>query len=666
MRELARPVGIGFAGQAEVSEVVGWAERARRHGIHIVWMHDTPYQRDAVTYMAAIAAQVPEIQLGLAAISVYTRHPAVIAMTVSALDEMAPGRVSLGLGTTIPLRLAQMGIPYDPAEGVERVSQAVDTLRAMWAGQRVPSATPNFPPIQPMFPPVHHVPLYIAAYRTPFLELAGQKADGYLARPAESIPNLRRLITTLRSASVRAGRDEDAVNVAGYLLTHVDKSRREALNRAKREPFVIYMISVLSNFSIEQAGFEPELRDRIAAAWRAEDYHKAAELMPDDVLDAFMLCGTEEEVAEGSARFNQAGMNTPILQPIVQENDQVQKIIRAASIYGSSAVVLETQKASGQAMTVNTSRRGAQPGDRLSPFERIWRQFGALTEIARPFSLTGAIVPVAAAGALAFSGRVFEFLPFVSALAASVLLQIGSNIINEIYDVRHGVDAITSPRASQALLKGRLTEKQAFRLAMGVFGLAILLGIDLIALRGWPIALLGLFGALAGYSYTAPPLQLKYKAASVPLVFLVFGPLMVGGAYYAITDGITLQALIVSLPIGLLITAVLHGNEWRDIIDDARYGVGTVATHVGRKWAYLAYIGLVTAAYLSLVISVLLNVLPVTSLLALLSMPLLMRVVRQAALGLDGQQHAIAKIDIETAELHALFGLLLVVGLVVR
>jgi alkanesulfonate monooxygenase SsuD/methylene tetrahydromethanopterin reductase-like flavin-dependent oxidoreductase (luciferase family) len=236
----------------------------------------------------------------MGALSAYTRTPALIAMTVSALDEMAPERIILGMGTALPLRLAQLGIPYTPDKGVEEVSKAIDTIRAMWAGQRIPSATPNLPPVQPMFPPVHRVPIYIAAYRTAFLELAGQKADGYLARPAESIPNMQRLVAKLRKASVQAGRDENAVNIAGYLLTHVDKSRRDALNRAKREPFVIYMMSVLSNFSMQQAGFEPELRDRIAAAWRAEDYHKAAEMIPDSMLDAFMLVGTPEEVAEGA------------------------------------------------------------------------------------------------------------------------------------------------------------------------------------------------------------------------------------------------------------------------------------------------------------------------------------------------------------------------------
>jgi 1,4-dihydroxy-2-naphthoate octaprenyltransferase len=666
MKELARPVGIGFAGQGKVSDVVEWARTAQQRGIHIVWMHDTPYQRDAVTYASAIAAQVSEIDIGLAAVSVYTRHSAVIGMTVSALDQMAPGRIRLGLGTTIPLRLAQMGIPYDPKQGVERVSWALDFLRSMWAGEHIPSVTPNYPPIQPMFPPVHHVPLYIAAYRTPFLQLAGRKADGYLSRPAESIPNLRRLIAKLRAASLIAGRDEYAIDVAGYLLTYVDKSRRAALNRAKREPFVIYMISVLSNFSMQQAGFDPELRDRIAAAWRAENYHKAAELMPDNVLDAFMLCGTAEEVAERAACYNQAGMDTPILQPVVQEDSQVQKVIQAATIYGSLATEAKTSLVPRQTVEIRTSGQEAIVGERLNQFERIWRQFGALTEIARPFSLTGAIVPVVVAGALAFSRGSFQLTTFIIVLAASVLLQIGSNIINEIYDVRHDIDEITSPRSSHALLKGRITEKRAFRLAAAVFTLAILMGFYLIALRGWPLALLGGIGVVAGYSYTAPPLQFKYKAAGVPLVFSVFGPLMTVGSYYAITGTVTFEALILSLPIGLLITAVLHGNEWRDISDDARYGVGTISTRIGRKWAYRGYIGLVTGAYLSLVIFVLIQVLPVSSLLALLSLPWLMYLGGRASLGLDGQQRAIAKIDIETAKLHAVFGLLLGLGLLLR
>ena len=656
MSELARPVGIGFAARGKVSDVVRWADNAQRRGVHSVWMHDSLYERDAVTYASAIAAQVPNIRVALGALSSYTRTPALIAMTISALDEMAPKRIILGMGTALPLRLAQLGIPYKPDEGIESVSKAIDMIRALWAGQRIPSATPNLPPIQAMFPPVHRVPIYIAAYRTPFLVLAGQKADGYLARPAESITNMKRLIAKLRKASVEAGRDENAVDVGGYLLTHVDKSRRAALNRAKREPFVIYMMSVLSDFSLQQAGFEPDLRNQIAAAWRAEDYHKAAELIPDDMLDAFMLCGTPDEVAEGAARYNEAGMNTPIIQPCIQEDEQEELALEAAALYGSLSVK-ETVAAREAAPSMRSE------GERLNVFERAWRRFSAYSEIARPFSFTASSVPVLSAAALAFIQNKFSFIPFIISLAASVLLHVGTNVTNEIYDVRNGIDSITSPRASQALLKGRLTEKEAFGLVAASFILASLFGVALIAMRGWQVALLGVIGLALGYGYTAPPFQYKYKAIGLPMVFTLMGPLMVVGAYFTITGGFDWSAVIVSVPIGLLVTAILHGNEWRDITDDARFGIGTLSALMGRKWAHIVYISLITSAYLVVTIGILARVLPWTSLLAFLSLPFFVRLIGASELGIQGQQRAIAKIDLETAKLHAAFGLLYVVGL---
>lgn len=663
MTELARQVGIGFAARGSVSDVVAWAERARQNGVHSVWIHDSLYERDAVSYASAIAAQVPEIRVALGALSSYTRHPALIAMTISALDEMAPGRIILGMGTALPLRLAQLGIPYTPAQGVESVSQAIDLIRTMWAGQRIPSAAPGLPPIQPMFPPVHHVPVYIAAYRTDFLKLAGQKADGYLARPAESIPNMQRLIATLRAAALAAGRDERAVNVAGYLLTHVDKSRRDALNRAKREPFVIYMMSVLSNFSLAQAGFEPELRDRIAAAWRVEDYHSAANLIPDEMLDAFMLCGTPEEVAAGAARYSEAGMDTPILQPVLQEEAQVEAVLQAARLYGSVSAREAMASIAAEGATIVSAEPSQLDDNRLSLGERTWRRLSAWYEITRPFSLTASSIPVAAAGALALVNGLFNLPLFLASLIGAVFLQIGTNITNEIYDVRNGIDSITSPRASHALLKGRVKEREAFMLVTVAFSIATIVGLGLIVARGWPVVVLGLLGLLAGFGYTAPPLQYKYKALGVPLVFLLMGPLMVGGAYYVITGTLNWQPLIASIPVGLLVAAILHGNEWRDISEDARFGIGTLSTQFGRKVGHWGYVALVAGAYMALAIAVLLKALPTTSLLAMLSMPLLVRAIRASELGAIGQQRAIAKIDLETAQLHLWFGILLVIGL---
>lgn len=685
MGELVQPIGIGMAARGEVDDVVKWSREAQRRGLDSVWIHDSYFERDAITYASAIAAQVPDIRVALGALNPLTRHPVVLAMTVSALDEMVPGRVILGLGTGLPLRLAQMGIPYTPDAGVEAVSKAIDTVRALWSGQRIPSATPGLPPIQPMFAPVHHVPIYIAAYRTPFLKLAGEKADGYLARPAESVANFRRMLPIIRSASVAAGRPANAVSVSGYLLTFVDKTRREALNRAKREPFVIYMMSVLSDFSLQQVGFEKELRDQIMAAWRTEDYHKAAGLIPDEMLDAFMLCGTRDDVALKVTQFRDVGMDIPLLQPVVQDDEQMKEIIETAVLYGSNArsaaspvrdaaVVLrssgagvgaeaEATQAAGEMQ--GASRQGGLADDRkLSLPEKVWRHAQGWYEISRPFSLTASTAPVAAAGALAALDGKFDWTLFLLALFCMVFLHIGTNITNEIYDVRRGVDTITSPRASLALLKGRISEREAFVVTGLSFALATLLGVGLIVERGWPIVAFGVIALLGGWGYTAPPLQYKYRAAGIPLVFILFGPLTVVGAYFAITGQWSWQALAISVPVGLLVAAILHGNEWRDITDDARMGMASFSIRFGRRAAYYAYVSLVVGAYITLSLGVFLGWLPKESMLAMLSLPLLVRAIRSSELGASGQQRAIAMIDLETAQLHAAFGFLMVLGLV--
>src|SRR5438874_13506621 len=249
---LAREVGLGLAARGSVSDAIEWANRARRDGLDSVWIHDSYFERDAVTYASAIASHVEGIRVAMGALNPFTRHPVLLAMTVSSVDEMAPGRVVLGLGSALPLRLAQMGIPYDPRAAAQRISETIDTLRALWRGERIPPGAGGVPPVEPMFPPVHHVPIYVAGYRTAMLELAGRKGDGYLARPLESLASFRKMVPKIRRASVEAGRSEDAVHVAGYLFGLVDASRRDALNRAKREPFVIYMMAIQTDVALRR------------------------------------------------------------------------------------------------------------------------------------------------------------------------------------------------------------------------------------------------------------------------------------------------------------------------------------------------------------------------------------------------------------------------------
>ena len=201
----------------------------------------------------------------------------------------------------------------------------------------------------------------------------------------------------------------------------------------------------------------------------------------------------------------------------------------------------------------------------------------------RPFSFTASLTPVAAGGALAWFDGAFNLGLFVLALLGGVLLHIGTNVVNEVYDVRQGIDTITSPRASHAVLKGRFSERGALQLAGVAFAGAVAVGVALIAARGWPIVVLGLMGLAGGYFYTAPPFQYKFRALGLPLVFALMGPLMTVGGYYAVSGEWSPIALVLSIPIGLLVTAILHGNEWRDIREDTRAGIVTLSSRVGAR-----------------------------------------------------------------------------------
>ncbi len=626
MATLARSIGLGLAARGDIDDVIRWARQARDGGLDSIWIHDSYYERDAITFGSSVATALAQdgdspFRLALGAVNPFTRHPVVLAMTGSALDEVLPGRVVMGLGTGLPLRLKQMGIPYDPVTAVEGVSKAIDELRALWAGERLPSATPGLPPIQPMFPPAHRIPLFVAAYRKEFVALAGEKADGYLARPAESIPSLRGILERLAVAATTHGRDPKAIESAGYLLSLVDETRREALNRAKREPFVIYMMSVLGDVSLARAGFERDLRDRIAAAWRAEDYHTAGQLIPDELLDAFMLCGTREDVAAKALAFHRdAGLDLPLLQPVLQEDRQIDELVAAAALYAGEAgratagavaapAAVPTRDTADEALPV-AAAVGLADDRALTTGSRLRRRAGALWEILRPFAYTASVIPVLAGAALTWVDGRFEWLPFLLALLGGVLLHSGTNIVNEIYDVRKGIDTITSPRASHALLKGRLTERQAFLAAFVAFALAVAVGVALVAMRGPAIIVLGLLGLLGGWGYTAPPLQYKFHALGVPLVFLLMGPLMVVGTYFAISGVWAPQALVLSVPVGLLVAAILDGNEWRDISEDTRAGIVTLSSRLGRDWAHWFYVALVLGAYITLGLAVAFRLLP--------------------------------------------------------
>ena len=649
MAELARRVGLGLAARGDVDDTVTWAQKAEDLGLESVWVHDSYFERDPISFLAPMARATKRIGLAAGALNPYTRHSFVVASTMATLDNIAPGRMSLALGSGLPLRLMQMAIPFEDAPS--HVSEAIDQVRALWEGKRL-VLNDKVPPLVPMFPPPKRIPVYIAAYTRRYLEIAGEKADGYLSRPMESVPAFKVMRERVLESAAAHGRPADAITFRGYLLCLLGDSRADALNRAKREPFVIYMVSILSDLSMQRVGMEPGLRDRVNALWREEKYHEAAEVIPDELLEAFVLVGTPQDVARRALEYHRAGMDVPLLQPVVQDEDQVRRVLEAAVLYGSA---VETASESDTLVPAGAAMGGG--GAR-------WRtRLAAAVEVTRPFSFSASLLPVTIAGAVAWAQGRVALVPWLVALVAALAVHAATNVINEVYDVRHGIDSITSPRASHAIVKGGISERGALGLAYGLFALTIALGLYLVAVRGPFMLLLGLLGVLGGYFYTAPPFQYKYRAMGIPLVFLLMGVLMTVGGYFAATGTFDWRVVVFSVPAGLLVTAILHGNEWRDIAEDTRLGFSTYSGRAGRTAAYRAYTGLVIGAYLTLAIGVMAGILPTLSLLAMLSLPAGWVLLRSAERGYIGSIGEINMIDLRTARLHATFGVLLVFGI---
>ncbi len=638
---------------------VDYCRQAEAAGLESVWVHDSYFERDPITYLSAMAYATRDIRLGAGSLNPYTRHPFVLAATLSALDDLAPERMSLALGSGLPLRLAQMDIPH--LNAVDRVAEAIDQVRELWAGRRL-VLNDKVPPLVPMFQPPHRIPIYIAAYTRPYLDLAGTKADGYLSRPLESLPAFELMRRRVLDAALAAGRQESAVDFRGYLFALIDSSRAEARNRAKRDPFVIYMISILSDISLKRAGFPSELRDTVNRLWRAEDYHGAAAAIPDELLDAYVLVGTEDDVAARADEYHRAGMNVPLLQPVVQDNDQVGLVLRAATLYGLGGRVGAGALGFGTGGAV-AAAPGRSAVERQGLLRRAWRRAGGIYEVTRPFSFTASILPVAAGGVLGWSLGRIDLLPWLLAVLGGLTLHAGTNVVNEVYDVRHGIDSITSPRASQAIVKGRISERGALWLAYLCFAITVLVGLYLTSVRGPFMLVLGVIGLLGGYFYTAPPFHYKYRALGLPLVFLLMGPLMVIGGYFAATGGFDWRTLAVSAPVGLLVTAILHGNEWRDVAEDKRLGFTTLSAEIGRTFARWIYVGLLVGAYIAVAVAVMAHLLPTPTLLTILSLPVAVWLLHQADKGASGSLRSIAMIDLYTARLHTLFGVLLIAGL---
>lgn len=303
---------------------------------------------------------------------------------------------------------------------------------------------------------------------------------------------------------------------------------------------------------------------------------------------------------------------------------------------------------------------GAKPS-----FFKIW--FIA----SRPWSWPASVVPALFGTALSAVAGGAAFRPgvFVAALLGVVILHSGANILSDAFDLDKGLDrpGMVTP-VTGGVARGWITPGQA-RLGAAVFLVSgALIGLGIVAAGGGAAVLgIGVAGVLVGYLYTL----LKYNALGDLAVFLNFGPLATAGAWAAQTGSFSWYPFAWGVPSGLIIIAILHANNWRDIASDRAGGISTMAGLLGDKGSMAYYCLLLGAPFLYVAAAVTLSrgwavPLPWSMLAVFLALPMALDRVKKAGRRANPASPLdFVILDGATAQLNMVFGLLMTAGLVI-
>jgi len=284
-----------------------------------------------------------------------------------------------------------------------------------------------------------------------------------------------------------------------------------------------------------------------------------------------------------------------------------------------------------------------------------------------PF-FTAVIVPVLLGTAIAGRQGSIHWGLFAAALLGAVAVNAALNMSNDYFDHRSGNDASNRELTpfsggSRSIQDGVISPRGMLLGSFALYAVTIGIGLFLAATRGWPLLALGAGGLFLAFFHNAPPFRLYHlwPGAGELAVGIGCGPIVVLGAYYVQRQAFSLEALLASIPVALLITAVLYINGFPDAVADGAVGKKTFPVVFGRRRAAWGYVGLLVAAYASIIIGVSLRVLPLPLLLGLLSLPLAVRGIR-GALRHHSDTAKLIPVNASTVGIHLVTGLLLCVG----
>ncbi|KUO63693.1 1,4-dihydroxy-2-naphthoate octaprenyltransferase [bacterium BRH_c32] len=280
----------------------------------------------------------------------------------------------------------------------------------------------------------------------------------------------------------------------------------------------------------------------------------------------------------------------------------------------------------------------------------------------RPKTLPAAIVPVLIGTSIAFSEGKENWLAALVALLCSLLIQIGTNVVNDLYDFLSGKDTHQRTGPQRAAASGLLSiQEMKFGIAI-IFSVTFLLGLYLVYLGGIFILIIGILSIIAGIAYTAGPYPLAYNGLGDLFVFIFFGFVGTVGTYYTQALVLSPIAIWASIPVGALITNILVINNFRDRLEDSQNGKRTLAVKFGDRFSQWQYISLLLISYFSIVVIYFRYQKSLFVLIPLLTIPAAIKLIKMLYTNKGTELNKTLEL---TAKFSALFGFLFSIGLLV-
>ena len=304
-----------------IPKAIQYARYAEERGFEAVWQADSRLVRDAVVPMAAFAACTETIRIGSGVVDCWTRNPARLASTFSTLDDLAPGRVILGIGAWWEPLASKVGVSR--RKPLTAMRETVEVCRALLADETV-TYDGEFVHLdgveldyvyQERRP--KEVPIYIGATGDRMLELTGEIADGVVLNYLVSPEYNRRAMDRLADGAARAGRSLDDLDRPQLVVCSVAETRAEALDGAR---LMVTQYLGQQPHIMKASGVPESLLDEIGRVltWPAthEQVEAASRLVPDDIVQMICAAGTADEVREKVAQYMADGCTCPILYPL--------------------------------------------------------------------------------------------------------------------------------------------------------------------------------------------------------------------------------------------------------------------------------------------------------------------------------------------------------------